>query len=149
MAMVDTVRSEMMAAMKAKDSKRKDVLSSLLAALKNGVINKRADLTEEEEIEIVSRELKQTRETLETAPADRVDIREECAYKISLLETFLPKQLTEEEIRQTITQVLSELGLTQPTPRDKGPIMKLLMPRVKGKADGKLVNSILSGYFTA
>lgn len=149
MGMVEEVRSQMMAAMKERDTKRKDVLSNLLAALKNGVIQKRADLTPEEETAIVARELKQTKETLESAPADRQDIAEECRYKISVLAEFMPEQMDEEQIRSTIEAVLAKLGIEQPTAKQKGMIMRELMPQVKGKADGKQVNEILSTYFTA
>lgn len=138
-----------MAAMKARDTKRKDVLSNLLAALKNGVIQKRADLTPEEETAIVARELKQTKETLESAPADRQDIAEECRYKIGVLSEFMPEQMDEAQIRGTIEAVLAKLGLEQPTAKQKGIIMRELMPQVKGKADGKQVNEILATYFMA
>ncbi len=146
MGMVDVVRSQMMAAMKAKDSKRKDALSQLLAALKDGVIKKRADLTPEEEFAIVAKELKQVKETLETAPADRTDIIEECKGKIAIISEFMPEQMDEAKIRETIESVLNKLGLSQPTAKEKGIIMKELMPLVKGKADGKLVNELLAGY---
>ncbi len=147
MGMVEDVRAQMMAAMKARDAKRKDVLSNLLAALKNGVIQKRSDLTPEEETAIVARELKQTKETLESAPADRNDIKEECTYKISVLSEFMPEQMDEAAIRKTIEAVLEKLGITEPSAKQKGLIMRDLMPQVKGKADGKFVNEILGTYF--
>lgn len=149
MGLVDTVRSQMMAAMKAKDSMRKDVLSGLLSALKDGVIKKRADLTQEEEIAIVSKELKQTKETIETAPKDRTDLIEECTFKIKVLSEYMPEQMDEAAIRSVITSVLEKLGLTAPVAKDKGAIMRELMPLIKGKADGKQVNDLLSSYFTA
>lgn len=146
MALVDEVRKQMMAAMKAKDSARKDALSGLLAALKDGVIKKRAELTPEEEVAIVSREIKQAKETLEYAPADREDIIGECKNKIAVLSEFMPEQMSEEEIRQAIEEVLARLEIAQPTMKDKGKIMKELMPSVKGKADGKQVNELLASY---
>ena len=81
MSMIDTVRSQMMEAMKNKDKTRKDALSMLLSALKNKAIDKRADLTEAEEFEVVKREIRQTKETMDLAPADREDIREACAKR--------------------------------------------------------------------
>jgi len=71
MSMIDEVRTQMMAAMKEKNKERKDALSMLLSALKNKAIDKRADLTEAEEFEVVKKEMKQTKETMELAPADR------------------------------------------------------------------------------
>ena len=77
MSRVDVVRAAMVEAMKAKDKARKDSLSMLLSALKNAEIDKRSPLTEEEADAVVKKEIKQTKETLELAPADRADIREE------------------------------------------------------------------------
>ena len=125
MSKIDVVRAAMVEAMKAKDKERKDSLSMLLSALKNAQIDKReAPLTEDEENAIVKKEIKQVKETIETAPAD----------------------MTEDQIRETIEKVLAELGIEAPTAKDKGKIMKSLMPLVKGKADGKIVNEILAGF---
>ena len=73
MGMIEDVRSQMMEAMKSRDKDRKDALSMLLSALKNKAIDKRADLTQAEEFEVVKKEMKQTKETMELAPADRTD----------------------------------------------------------------------------
>ena len=143
MSKIEFIRGEMMAAMKAKDKQRKAVLSSLLTALKNVQIDKRADLTEEEENQVILKLIKQTKETLEMTPADRTDIIEECNYNISVLEEYAPKMMDESEISEVIDDVLKELGIDKATPQDKGKIMKTLMPKVKGKADGKLVNEVL------
>ena len=135
----------MVAAMKAKDKERKDSLSMLLSALKNKAIDKREDLTEAEENEVVLKEIKQTKETLEMTPADRTDIIEECSKRIAVYEEFAPKMLNEDEIKTVIDGVLKELEIETPTGKDKGRIMKVLMPKVKGIADGKLVNQVLAG----
>ena len=142
MSKIEEVRSAMVAAMKAGDKETKETLSMLLAALKNKAIDKRADLTEEE-VQGILKEIKQTKETLDLAPADRTDIIQECKYRIEVLSQFAPKMMTEEEIEAIIAGVLSDLGIENPTKKEKGKIMKTLMPMVKGKADGKLVNQIL------
>ncbi len=147
MSKIDDVRNAMVASMKAGDKARKETLSSLLAALKNKAIDKREDLTEAEEVQVVLKEIKQTKETLEMTPADRTEIIEECRARIAVLEEFAPKMMGEEEIKSIITSVLSEMGLDHPTAKDKGKIMKELMPKVKGKADGKLVNELVSTFF--
>ena len=144
MSKMDVVRAEMVAAMKAGDKERKDVLSLLLAALKNKAIDKRADLTEEEENQVVLKEIKQVSETLELTPADREDIITQCKFRIAVLNEFAPKMMDADEIKAIITEVLASLEIEQPTGKDKGKIMKELMPKVKGKADGKLVNEILA-----
>ena len=71
MSKIDEIRAQMVTAMKEKDKERKDSLSMLLSALKNKAIDKRADLTEDEENEVIKKEIRQTKETLEAAPADR------------------------------------------------------------------------------
>lgn len=143
MGMIDVVRSQMMEAMKSKDKDRKDALSMLLSALKNKAIDKRADLTETEEYEVVKREIRQTKETMESAPADRTDIREACELRLAVYQDFAPVEMSEEAIRIQVKEVIDVLGITEPSARDKGKIMKELMPRVKGRADGSLVNKIV------
>lgn len=143
MSMIDVIRREMMTAMKNKEKERKESLSMLLNALKNAQIDKREDLTEAEENSIIAKEIKQTKETMESCPLDRTDIIEECRGRLAVLEEFAPEQMSEEQIRAEIDAVLSELNLLNPSMQDKGNVMKNLMPRVKGKADGKLVNQLV------
>lgn len=143
MSKTKEIQKQMMQALKAKDSARKDALSLLLSALKAKAKDKRADLTEDEENAIIQKEIKQTRETMEAAPADRDDIRSECQHRLEIYRAFAPEELSEEQIRAIVQSVLDQLQITAPTPRDKGPVMKNLMPQVKGKADGKLVNKIV------
>ena len=144
MSKIDVVRAAMVTAMKNKEKDKKDALSMLLSALKNAEIDKRSPLTEDEENAVVKNEIKQCQETFDTAPADREDIRSEAALRISVYQAFAPADLTREQIAEVIGQVLAELGIEKPTPADKGKIMKVLMPRVKGKADGKLVSETLA-----
>ena len=148
MSKIDEVRSAMVAAMKARDKDRKDSLSALLSALKNKAIDKRADLTEEEENQVILKEIKQTQETLELTPPDRTDIIEECKSRIAVLLEFAPHMMDEAEIRAVAAEVLAGLGIETPTAKDKGKIMKELMPRVKGKADGKLVNEVIASLLS-
>ncbi|HIW73693.1 MAG TPA: GatB/YqeY domain-containing protein [Firmicutes bacterium] len=139
MSKIDVVRKAMMQALKDKDAPRKETLSLLLSALKNKAIDKRADLTEEEENAVVLREIKQTQETMDLSPADRTELIQECQARIAVLSEFAPPMMDEAAVRAEIDEVLAELGIGAPTPRDKGAVMKSLMPRVKGKADGSLV----------
>lgn len=143
MSKTETVRSAMYAAMKDKDKERKETLSLLLGALKNKAIDKRADLTEDEENEVIKKEIRQTKETLELAPKDRTDIIEQCEMRLKVLQEFAPEEMGEDAIREVIQAVLNELGIAEPTAKDKGKVMKELMPRVKGKADGALVNKLV------
>ena len=148
MSKTDEVRKAMVEAMKAKDKETKDTLSMLLAALKNKAIDKREDLTEEEEVQVVLKEIKQTKESLEMTPADRTDLIEEFKKRIAVLEGFAPKMMDADEIKAIIAGVFADLGIDAPTGKDKGRIMKELMPKVKGKADGKLVNEIVGSFMS-
>ena len=146
MGMIDNVRSEMDAAMKNKDKERKEALSALLSALKNVAIDKRADLTDAEEATVVLKEIKQLHDTLEQTPADRTDIIEQCNFRIKVYEEFAPKMMSEDEIKEQVSAVIAELGIDEPKASDKGKIMKLLMPKVKGKADGSLVSKVVGDF---
>ena len=148
MSKTDEVRKAMVEAMKAKDKETKETLSLLLSALKNKAIDKRAELTEEEEVQVILKEIKQTKETMELAPADREDIITECKNRIAVLENYAPKMMDADEIKTIIAGVLADLGIENPTGKDKGKIMKELMPKVKGKADGKLVNEIVGSFMS-
>ena len=147
MSKIDEVRSAMVQAMKAGDKQTKETLSMLLAALKNKAIDKRADLTEEEETQVVLKEIKQTKETLEMTPPDRTEIIEECNHRLAVLEQYAPQMMDEAQIQEVIDATLAELGIDAPTAKDKGRIMKTLMPKVKGKADGKLVSDLVGKLF--
>lgn len=146
MSKIDEVRAEMVTAMKNKDKERKDSLSMLLSALKNKAIDKREDLTPDEENEVIKKEIRQTKETLETAPADRTDIIEQCEKRLAVYKEFVPEDLSEDAIREIVKCVLSDLGIEAPTAKDKGKIMKELMPKVKGKAEGSVVNKIVGEF---
>ncbi|MBQ4093022.1 MAG: GatB/YqeY domain-containing protein [Firmicutes bacterium] len=144
MSKTEAVQKEMIAAMKAKDKEKKESLTLLLSALKAKAKDKREELTEEEENTIILKEIKQTKETMESAPDDRTDIIEQCKNRIAVYEVFAPQFMGEDEINVVIDEVLNELGLSAPfEPMAKGKIMKQLMPKVKGKADGGLVNQLV------
>lgn len=146
--LVTKIRDEMNKALKDGNKSRKDTLSMLVSALDLAAKEKRSELTESEEFAVLQKEVKQIRETLEMTPSDRVEMIEKCKSRISVIEEFLPAQMDETEIKNVIQSVMTELGLSSISKTDKGKIMKVLMPKVKGKADGKLVNSVLEGMFS-
>lgn len=147
MTKMELVRAEMVKAMKSGDKPRKDTLSLLLAALKAKFIDKREELTEDEENVIIQREMKQTRETLESTPESYTDMLEECRLRLAVISEFAPETMGEDEIKAAIATVLATLELHAPSVKDKGAIMKTLMPLVKGKADGALVNRLVGELF--
>lgn len=148
MGKIDEVRTDMVKAMKAGEKEKKDTLSLLLSALKNKAIDKKENLTPEEETQVVLKEIKQIKETLDMTPKDREDIIAECTLRLKILSEYAPKMMSEDEIHEIIKATLEENGISSPTPKDKGKIMKVLMPKVKGKADGKLVNDIFTTYLS-
>ena len=143
MSKIDVVRKAMMDALKAGDKPRKEALSLLLSALKAKFIDKRADLTEDEENAVVYREIKEAQETLDTTPPDRAAVIEECKLRIAVYGEFAPARMDEDAIRAVIRETLAGLGIDQPTAKDKGKLMKTLMPKLGGKADGAVVNRLV------
>ena len=140
----ELIHIEMIKAMKEKDKDRKDALSMLLNALKNTEIDKRTILTESEADVVIKKEIKQMRETFDTAPETRQDIKKEASYRIAVYKEFVEEDLSPDQIKEIINETLDELGISEPKKSDTGKIMKALMPKVKGKADGKLVNAQLT-----
>ena len=141
----DELQDEIKNAMRAKDKPKLSILRQVHGEIKNIEVNERRDITDADVDAMLKRLIKQTKETMETAPADREDIKSEAAARLAVYEEFAPADLTEDQIRQVIAEVLAELGIEEPKKSDKGAIMKILMPKVKGKADGKAVNEILAG----
>lgn len=140
---IESVRNEMIKAMKNKDKRRKDALSMLLTALKNAEIDAKGALDETQENVVIKKEMKQLQETYDSAPDYRNDIKEDAEFRISVCKEFLPEDMTEDQIMNVINETLKELDIENPSGKDKGVIMKNLMPKVKGKADGKLVNQMI------
>ena len=144
MTKTQLVQQEMMKALKERQTERKAALSLLLSALKAAGKDAQRELTEAEEDAIIQKEIKQTKETMESAPTSRTDILEECRFRIGVLSEFAPEEMGEEQIKAVIAAGLEELGIDAPSPKDKGVIMKNLMPRVRGKADGAVVNRLVA-----
>ena len=140
---IETVRAAMTAALKAGDKPRKEALSLLLSALKNKQIDKREPLSEEEENAVVYKEIKEAQETLDTTPSDRADIIAEAKLRMAVWAEFAPARMGENEVREVVQQTIAELGGGL-TAQDKGKLMKVLMPKVKGKAEGGLVNRVVT-----
>jgi len=139
---LETLQKDMIAAMKAKDKVRKDVISSLIAAVKkygidNGVRN---DITEEMTDSVLLKELKTAKEQLDTCPSDRTDLREEYTVNYEIIKEYAPTLLSEDEVRKIITEKFSDVIET----KNKGLIMKAVMAELKGKADGKVINTVVA-----
>jgi uncharacterized protein YqeY len=136
------IEQEVKEALKAGEQTRLSVLRLLLAAIKNEEINKNKELTQEEEIAIVSRQVKQRREAAEAyRKGNREDLAQKEEAEIEILNNYLPQQLTEAKVREIVHEVIEALPET-----DKGnfgKVMGQVMGRVKGKADGNLVAKVV------
>jgi len=136
------LNDDMKAAMKGKDKESLQVIRMLKASLQNEKINLGRDLTDEEELAIISREMKQRRDSLaEFEKVGRDDLAEKTKSEIAIVERYLPAQLTEDEIRQLVSQAIEQTGAS--SPKEFGKVMGVVMPKVKGKADGNQVNAIV------
>ena len=136
------LQNDLKDAMRAKDEQRKTTIRMALAAIKNAEIDKGHELEDSEVQAILQKEVKTRREAVEDAKqAQRPDIIAENAAEIEILEAYLPKQLTPGEIESIAREAIHEVGAT--SPREIGQVMKVLMPRVRGQADGKEVNQIV------
>ena len=145
--LVNEIRSEMVTALKNGDKERKQVYSGILDALNKEAKNLLVDnLTPEQEVQVIKRMLNQNRDSIENCPASRPEILEKLNFERDIIAQYMPQQMNEDEIKAVINEVFAELDITAPTKGDKGKIMKVLMPKVKGKADGKLVNETLMGF---
>jgi Uncharacterized conserved protein len=138
------LRKDNMQAMKDHDTLKKGVYSLLISAIALAEKESGKALSKEEELTYVQRELKQTKDSLSQTPADRTEIIEETKKKIALIESYLPKQMGEEEIKAAVEAIMQEKGLA-PEKKSQGPIMKEIMAKYKGQIDGKMVNQVLSG----
>ncbi|MFC6296007.1 GatB/YqeY domain-containing protein [Lactiplantibacillus daoliensis] len=139
MSLTETLNGDLKAAMKARDKQSLSVLRMLKSALMNEKINAGHDLTADEEVSVISRELKQRRESLsEFEKADRQDLVDGVKAEIALVEKYMPKQLSDDEVKQIVAATIQQVGATGKG--DFGKVMGAVMPKLKGQADGKLIN---------
>lgn len=142
MSRLDELNQDMKIAMKAKDKEKLSTIRMLKSALQNEQINKGDELTDEDELTILSREKKQRVESLnEFKAAGRDDLVVKLEKEIGIVDTYLPAQLSEEDIREIVQDTVEQTQSS--SMKDMGKVMGALMPKVKGKADGNLVNSIV------
>lgn len=147
-ALKEKIDEALKEAIKGRDEVKKNALRGLLTAIKNKEKELRREPNEAELIQIISSQIKQRKESIEQFKnGGREDLAEKEAQEISVLETFLPKPLTMEELNAIIDECIKETGAT--TARDMGKVMKAVMPKVAGRADGKLVNEIVRSKLSA
>ena len=143
---LEKLQSEMIMSMKAKDKFRKEVISSLIGAVKKTAIDKRCkdNISEELVGEVILKEKKTAQEMLDTCPRERTELLYEYEMRLRIIDEFAPKLVTDkEEIKRMILQVLPDASEININKENKGQIMKVVMPVMKGKADMKLVNEVI------
>jgi uncharacterized protein YqeY len=138
----EQLQADLKVAMKSGDQVRKMTIRMALAAIKNAEVDKRGDLDEGETLAILQKEVKQRRESIADAEkAGRADLVEASQAEIGLLEAYLPAQLSREDIAAHVKATIEEVGAS--SPKDMGKVMGALMPKLKGQADGKVVNEVV------
>lgn len=138
----ETLQKDMIAAMKAHDKTRKDAISTLVSAAKKIAIDegKRDDIPEEVVDRAILKEVKSVKEQLDTCPDERAELKAEYQARYDIMQEYAPKMLSEEEIENIINEKFADVLATG----NKGQIMKAVMGELKGKADGKLINQVVS-----
>lgn len=141
--LIDTIREDLKTAMKAKDASRVEVLRFLLSEVKNIGINEKKELDDGVVNQVLQKLSKQRRDGMEQfKAAGREDLVQKEASELAILEAYLPKQLGEAEIEAAVRAVAAEVGAT--SKKDMGKVMKVALERLKGAADGKRVQAVVS-----
>lgn len=142
MSLLERLTDDMKQAMRDKDKEKLSVIRMVKAALQNEAIKLGHDLSDEEELTVLNRELKQRKDSLlEFENAGRSDLADKLIAEIEILMIYMPEQLTEEEVEEIVKQTISETNAS--TKAEMGKVMGAIMPKVKGKADGSLVNRLV------
>jgi uncharacterized protein YqeY len=138
----ERLQEDLKNAMKSGDARRRDTLRLIASAIKQVEVDSRTTLSEEQVYGVLVSEAKKRRDSIDEAlKAGRHDVADKEQAELELIEFYLPKQLTREELEAEARKAIGETGAK--TARDMGNVMKILMPRVKGRADGKLVNEVV------
>lgn len=142
MSLSERLNEDMKQAMKSQDKFKLSVIRMVKASIKNLEIDQHKTLDDNEVLDILSREIKQRKDSLqEFKQAGRDDLVQKLEAEIAILMEYMPQQLSEEEIKVIVQQTIQEVGATSKA--DMGKVMGALMPKVKGRADGKLVNQLV------
>ncbi len=142
MSLLERLNEDMKVAMKNKDKHKLSVIRMIKSSLQNEAIKLGRDLKEDEELTVLSREVKQRKDSLrEFESAGRSDLVEKIQTELTYVEKYLPEQLSEDELKTIIQEAIQQVGATSKA--DMGKVMGVVMPKVKGKADGSLVNKLV------
>lgn len=137
-----TLQKDMIAAMKAKEKDKKEAISGLIAAVKKVAIDNgvRENIPDDMVNTVILKELKLAKEQLDTCPDSRDDLKAEYQFKYDVIKTYAPQQMSEDEIKAFVNEKFADLIAT----KNKGMIMKTIMPELQGKADGKMISQVIN-----
>lgn len=144
MSLLEQLNSDMKLMMKNREKDKLLVIRMVKASLQNEAIKLKKDiLTGDEELTVLSREIKQRKDSLhEFSKANRLDLVDKVQKEIDILDVYLPEQLSEEELQTVVKETIAETGASSKA--DMGKVMSAIMPKVKGKADGAVINRLVS-----
>ena len=139
---MEQLQKDMIAAMKARDKVRKDAISSLVSAAKKAAIDEgcRDNIPEELVNRVIMKEMKTVKEQIDSCPDSRADLKEEYQLRYDIFQEYAPSMMSAEEVEAFLTDKFAEVLATG----NKGAIMKAVMPELKGKADGKVINQVVA-----
>ena len=139
----ETLNSDLKQAMRNKEALKRTVLRTMLSEIRNAEINSQTTLDDEGIISVLTKQVQQRKDSVEAyEAANRQDLVEKETAEINIISVYLPEQLPQEEVEQIIEDVISQSGSSSLD--DMGKVMGLVMPQVRGRADGKIVNAIVT-----
>ncbi|MEL7674756.1 MAG: GatB/YqeY domain-containing protein [Chloroflexota bacterium] len=142
MSIKDRIQDDLKAAMKSGDTRRREILRLLMAAFKQAEVDRRVTLTDEDIIGLLITEAKKRRESIdEMTRAGRTELAAQEQYELDTIEGYLPRQLSRKEVERIVSEAIAATGAAGP--KDMGRVMGAVMPRLRGQADGKLVNEVV------
>lgn len=145
MSLKQKLQEDLKSSMKNKDSIKKSVITLIRSSIKQYEVDNRVELEDDAIVDLIAKQLKQTRDSREEfIKAGRDDLVSKSEAEIEVLKEYLPQQLSEEELNEIVISTISEVGAT--SMKDMKKIMTSIMPKVKGKADGKLINELVKKH---
>ncbi len=142
MSLKQKLQEDLKSSMKNKETIKKSVITLIRSSIKQYEVDNRVELGDDEIVDLIAKQLKQTRDSREEfSKAGREDLVSKAEAEIEVLKEYLPQQLSEEELNKIVISTISEVGAT--SMKDMKKIMTSIMPKVKGRADGKLINELV------
>lgn len=142
MSLKQKLQEDLKSSMKNKDAIKKSVITLIRASIKQYEVDNRVELGDDEIVDLIAKQLKQTRDSYEEfVKAGREDLVSNAEAEMEVLKEYLPQQLSEEELNKIVISTISEVGAT--SIKDMKKIMTSVIPKVKGRADGKLINELV------